>query len=143
MKARNTQRISDLTQIRKALEMYYSDNRTYPVSSTIYATECTRTGESAYKVTNQNMIPSLVPLYISKIPTDPSFVAGSGNNCYYYRSNGTDYAFFNVYVNDSGMDYKNYPAFYDPNRDGGANTSIIDGTTPTSWKVYTPGGASW
>jgi type II secretion system protein G len=66
-KARDARRISDLRQIRTALELYYDDhNGTYP-SMSGWATSC----DATWTTTLQN---ALAP-YMSKLPVDPR------NNC--------------------------------------------------------------
>lgn len=78
-KARDTKRISDINQMRTAMEQYFDDNGRYP--------------NSASKVT---LITMLVPRYIAQIPEDPLTPAcadydGSAG-CY-------GYAFFNTAAN--------------------------------------------
>lgn len=61
-KARDARRVSDVGQIRTALELYYDTELLYPVATT-----------------------SLVPDYMPSYPTDP------GTNSYEYWGNGTYY----------------------------------------------------
>lgn len=132
LKARNVQRISNLTEIRKALEMYYSDNGAYPTSTGMsWQGECVEAGITRVADAN-SVIPGLVPNYISQIPQDPSFIRSNNDmkNCTYYRSNGKDYAYPNLYINDAGFSSSSYPTFIDPRR-------------PSGWKIYSPGGSDW
>jgi general secretion pathway protein G len=144
-RSRVAQRVADLKQVQSALELYYANNRAYPVSpSSTYASVCSTWG--SYSVTA--MIPGLSPTYIKTIPIDPQTNVSGNTNCYIYRSNGTDYAFIDNAVTELGVSnsaptYNTYPELVDPARDGGADSSIIDGTNPTAWKVYSPGGITW
>ncbi len=75
-KGRDAQRISDIKQLKTALQLYYEDNgQTYPTA-----------------------LSGLAPKYIGKIPTDPSsqtisaFTCGAGNYCYaYYPSTSPNF----------------------------------------------------
>src|ERR1035437_3458279 len=88
-RARDAQRKSDLRQIQSALEIYRSDNGTYPASST--------SGSSTILAPN---CPSSLPVslgnsgctttYMQKVSADPGS-AGSYNGAnYYYNSDGTN-----------------------------------------------------
>lgn len=144
-KARMTKRISDLKAMQNALEFYYAVNKSYPNTNSLWISEC-----KEFEAAGTNVIPGLVPNYISRIPTDPqsspdtSSGRPSGKNCYLYRSNGVDYAFLDHRPTDfTAEDYLSEPAFFDPLRDGGTDPSIIDGTAFWAWKVYSPGGATF
>lgn len=81
-KGRDSQRLSDLAKIKVALEVYFSDNRRYPVRT------------SWVQVNSLN---ELVPNYIRVIPTDPKSAGVPCNNDgwydYFYKSdaNGSQY----------------------------------------------------
>ncbi|HEC93884.1 MAG TPA: type II secretion system protein [Candidatus Kaiserbacteria bacterium] len=82
LKADDTQRISELHQIRKALEIYYDTNRSYPTGSF-------DSRNSSWKTFSNY----LVPAYMPKVPVDPKNGGGEGaicGNCgeYFYSSNG-------------------------------------------------------
>jgi general secretion pathway protein G len=66
MKSRDTKRKSDLEQIRSSLEMYRTDNSSYPASADLNS--------------------DLVPQYISAIPSDPK----AGNPVYKYIPTGSN-----------------------------------------------------
>jgi prepilin-type N-terminal cleavage/methylation domain-containing protein len=90
-KARDSQRVSDLSKVKVALENYFSDNRAYPVAVNwiyIYVDEATPTAVST----------ALKPNYVNTLPKDPK---QSGSLCsnvtkwrgYGYKSlTGTTYA---------------------------------------------------
>lgn len=145
-KARIARRISDLKQMQVALEYYYAVNRSYPNSGGSWITECVE-----FNGTGNNVIPGLVPNYISKIPVDPKSSPTSGSprpiwqDCYLYMSyNGHEYAFIAHSMSDfTQADYLAQPQLVDPVRDGGSNPSLVDGNGIWAWKVYSPGGVTW
>ncbi len=78
-KAHDTQRKNDLSQIQRALEIYYNDHGKYP-------------DMSAYMIVNTDGTPvgwgSSWSPYISRLPKDPGvnryvYVVGSNNQTYY------------------------------------------------------------
>lgn len=98
-KARDTRRISDLKQIQTALELYHTDNGSYPStgvpvgsmptgSGTHYRGVCSSFGSHA-TTGSGGYVPNLAPNYISVLPTDPKPAAN--NTCYLYASDGVDY----------------------------------------------------
>lgn len=89
-KARDTQRITDLQQVQKALALYALDNSgNYPVTgaNTWWGT-CSNFGSHGVTGTN-GWVPNLAPTYMPTLPVDPKPTGTSG--CYVYQSNGTDY----------------------------------------------------
>ena len=150
-KARITKRVSDLNQIAKALELYYDNNGHYPVwASSYYRSECPGTAWGWTQTTANNVIPGLVPQYMSKFPTDPLMdISGNGGNgfsCYAYISDasGKDYKLLDHAVAEfSAADYLTHPELVDPLRDGGAANPnpgwcTIDGSNPWSWAISSP-----
>lgn len=101
-KAKDSKKISQLIEIRTALELYRSVNNTYPYnfSGTLWG-NCALSGymvSHVYTVGGPvgDWIPGLVPKYYSRLPGENavSYVPlskGRGNECYVYYSNGTDY----------------------------------------------------
>lgn len=90
MKARDARRINDLTQIRTALEMYYTDHGSYPPTPCGYDVNCYNVSTNATWDTLAN---HLRP-YIGALPRDPLNpstycggpwdVSASGAPCYTY-----------------------------------------------------------
>lgn len=72
-KARDTKRIADLTQVRNALEAYYSDHGKYPRGNA---------SSGSYQI-ETDLAPLVSGGYISKIPRDPI-----ASNYYYYYTGG-------------------------------------------------------
>lgn len=85
-KARDAQRIADLEKIRSALELYFADNRYYPVSD----------GSWLNIAADGNvLVTSLESEYLNKVPVDPSQNGLNGGPCngtttyrYNYRTGG-------------------------------------------------------
>ena len=77
--ARNTERRSDIKQIKSAMEQFYIDKGYYPASTTLSATttllEVCDTGASSSPTgitcTGKLNLSELVPVYITAIPKDP------------------------------------------------------------------------
>lgn len=77
-RARDAQRKSDLRQIQSALEIYRSDNGSYPTtvpncSSSIKSSDCSTS------------------TYMQNVPHDPNGAGSYNGGNYYYQSNGTTY----------------------------------------------------
>lgn len=76
-RARDSERIQELTALQKALELYHIDNGGYPrCGSTAVNTPPVLSSGTAI-----SCLEELVPKYISAIPTDP---INSGANQYWY-----------------------------------------------------------
>lgn len=80
-RARDAQRKSDLRQIQSALEIYRSDQSSYPTS----ITSCTCDGSVCFGAGSGS---SCSPIYMQKIPTDPSGSSAYNSGSYYYYSSG-------------------------------------------------------
>ncbi|MES2215727.1 MAG: type II secretion system protein [Patescibacteria group bacterium] len=97
--SRDSKRIQSLIQLRTALELYRSVNNGYPVTETTNSppgafVSCTGFSDSWATSHTSDWIPSIVPQFISALPTDPLPLpsgASYSHGCYTYQSNGTDY----------------------------------------------------
>ncbi|MCX6797480.1 MAG: prepilin-type N-terminal cleavage/methylation domain-containing protein [Candidatus Doudnabacteria bacterium] len=140
-KARNAKRVADLSQIQKALELYYNDNNGYPNPGWGWRSECNAWGGFA----SDQVIPGLVPKYMSRFPSDPKMNKAGSQACYLYLSNGTDYKVLDhdIAPVESGFDYQAFPNFLDPTRDSGSDGCKVDGTGLWSWAIYSSGGVCW
>ncbi len=124
--SRDTKRKADLTQLKTALENYYTANYGYPsTSSQWWGTSAnggghTTSGVNAY-------IPGLTPTYLSTLPTDPLGVT-TGWSGYNYKSDGLRYK---LILSDVGPE--TFPSstelFYDPVR---PTTAWMACSDPTS-----------
>lgn len=135
--ARVAQRVSDMKQVQSALDLYYTNNRSYPSTGNAWRGICSSyNGGGSYTANNGLVIPGLVPEYIVAIPTDPQSDPVSDLNCYMYRSDGKDYAFIVHLVTElsngsPGASYAKYPELFDTIR-------------PTwAWKISSPGGVGF
>lgn len=102
-------RESNLREVQKAIESYYTDNGTYPAANGSYNTASNGSGNYAYasqcqvggNVSPNSVITGLVPNYVATLPTDPQMVSGAGsppagNSCcyeYFVSQNGQNYKY--------------------------------------------------
>jgi type II secretion system protein G len=133
-RTRDAIRIKDLKDVAKAVELYKVDNGTYPLSangSGNWAGTCPNGGSHA------EYIAGLSPSYMQRLPIEPRYnVAGQ---CYYYRSNGTDYMF---------MAHGTMETVCGSDASDGCNSAQIRSMdraccTQFTIGVWSPGGAGW
>lgn len=115
VKARDTKRMSDLRQIRMALELYYDSNGTYPaVTGWVYSTD-----------TSWNTLQTALQNYLPVLPKDPiNNNSGPWNTGYY------SYAY--------GVNTASYPGKYDLVAQL-ENTSSPYKCSSKIWKYHTAG----
>jgi len=81
-RARDTQRISQLREVQKALELYYADNGTYP-DGPMFSGCSVATWETS-------LTPLVSGKYIGLIPSDPlNVTTGTPQYCYNYNTFST------------------------------------------------------
>lgn len=110
-KSRDTQRISNMEALRTALDMYYQDIGTYPITAGWQGTAC-----------GANYITGLTPNYLTRLPKDPTCgggtCTGGTSKDFLYQSNGTAYKL----IIDGCFETNTYTAigkpFNDPARSG-------------------------
>ena len=116
-KARDSQRISDLKTLQVALETYFSDNRSYPVSASFTPISTGLSGPLALLL--DDPADPNDPVYINILPEDPSqgINVPTGASCgtgvdvhdYYYQSDGSNYEVMAVLeIISSGSDQNSY-----------------------------------
>ena len=110
--ARASKSIAELEQVRKALEIYYVDNGSYPSSGGNWDGYYSAHGDSL----GDNWIPALVPNYMSKLPREPLNTT-DGTRQYIYYSNGADYKLIWHVPEDCNGVKSKYPSLIDPARD--------------------------
>ncbi len=110
-KARDTRKVADLRSITNALELYYNQNGSYPVTDAVNPTpqtaftNCSLSSIGAgYASTNANT-PWITGLssYISELPgqgQNPYQAGGYGSGCFLYLSNGHDYKVSQLYTTE-------------------------------------------
>ncbi|MDB5190058.1 MAG: gspG [Parcubacteria group bacterium] len=131
VKARDSERISNLVQIRSAIEAYANDHSgQYPVSNT-WSSTC-----GGWTVTTKdNAVPGLVAgKYIATLPEDPEVTRASNLCCYMYNSGGgtTDYKLMLYNCTKSLACYNTT-----------AGSRFVDPARTSSCAVYTAGAAAW
>ena len=99
-KARDAQRMSQLSEVKKAIDLYYSDHGSYPSTGSInniYAGPGCSNLTAPDQVKPNDWVPGLVSGgYISSLPADPNPADRARNSgwpeaCYMYASDGTHY----------------------------------------------------
>lgn len=136
-KAKDARRAADLRQIQNALELYATDNGSYPNPGWAWRSQCAAWGGH----TASNVIPGLVPQYLPSFPADPEMDTAGNTCCYLYISNGTDYKLLDH--NCPTLNYQSAKTLIDPARDSGGNACLVDGVGIWSWAVFTSGGCGW
>lgn len=120
--------------MQTALEMYANDhNGNYP---NIWVVIC-ETNPSNHAALQAALAP-----YIPTLPydPDPSGDCSTWGRRYVVGSSLTDYKVIaHNLENPAAMSR----SAWDPARDSGSNGSIVDGSTPWAFAVYTPGLATW
>lgn len=91
-KARDVNQVQSLKELEKALAIYRSSYGQYPSTGGIWSggsTVCHATFGAGHTYTGASgYIPNLAPTFISVLPEAANLAA---NQCFLYRSNGTDY----------------------------------------------------
>jgi prepilin-type N-terminal cleavage/methylation domain-containing protein len=89
--AYDSKRFTDLREVQTAIENYYADTGSYPPTPSGQSqSACT----GFHTQVSQNLVvPSIVPNYIAAIPQGPQVQLTNKVDCYVYVSNGTDYKF--------------------------------------------------
>lgn len=129
LKSRDAQRLSELKEMQKALELYYSTNGRYPVTvcaapdlnwtsfdSATYSSRktCTKSGLAGVNTLTVEMAP-----YISAL-NDPKNLGTDSGFLYSSAPNGQSYCFMSYRTPE---DLTNYPAsFVNPGRCGSGNS---------------------
>ncbi len=91
-KSRDVRRISNIKQLMTALELYYDQNKTYPVSSWLNSSD-------AAWLNNTNTLATALAPYLSKLPVDPKNDVGYAYNGVY------TYSYFAANYGTSGQWY--------------------------------------
>lgn len=141
-KARDSQRIQALTQMRTALELYAGDNGGhYPMSRDSIGDDITyfigtTPGCSLYGIGVQPIY-GLAPTYIPYLPQDPKSPNVSAY-CYVYASDGDDYKFMVFETAEFNTQTPVQHTLADPHVNG---SGARDRTRSLS--VYSPNASTW
>lgn len=144
LRARDAQRVSDMKEMQKAIELYFAQYKQFPRTdignSVAPRSECAQWGghTAAQVIYDTGHARGIYPEYITSMPTDPGMNAAANTNCYVYRSNGIDYKI--IAMNLTNADIGLYPAFIDPRRNQGqpwdtSSTCTGEEATP-AWAVW-------
>lgn len=114
-KATDAKRRADMSQVKKALELYYNTYGEYPTTNGSWY-GLAEQGTDGFKNTSgaNGYIPNLAPTFVSQLPQDPSGDVSEWSG-YLYKSDGNNYKFLS---HTNGP--KSFPEvgneFYDPAR---------------------------
>lgn len=102
--------LKDLQSLKTALENYYAEHHTYPISQGFDGlyTSWGRSGE--------DWIQGLVPDYLPELPRDPRKNENPSTQ-YIYKSNGKDYKLISHAAEGVNLVTKIHPGLIDPRRD--------------------------
>lgn len=98
-RARDTQRITDIKEVQKAVELYFSETGSYPNTGGLTAVYmdpgCQRAATAPDQIT-ADWVPGVAPTYIKVLPRDPepkdrARGTASPDACYMYASDGKGY----------------------------------------------------
>ena len=140
-KTRDNIRKLALSQVAKALEVYYMKNRSYPNTSSKYLGYGSSHGGKGFTGAD-GYVPGLAPKYISELPKDPLFDENPdcGNCGYLYKSDGVGYKLLS-YLN-TAAELNGGPeipptkddTYYDPQRTSTAYSFMVcDGVDACKW----------
>ncbi len=133
LKAQDAQRASNLTEIRKALELYYDANGHYPIQSANWGSECSGWAPAS-PVAQDQVIPGLVPTYLPRLPEDPAMNLASSHNCILYRTDATgkDYKVLDYNMTSYSNPAAGGTTFIDPARNSGQSWAVSGCSSPSS-----------
>lgn len=129
-KARDAKRLSDMHQVELALGLYFSDNGAYPNTGLTWWGACSAYGSHTSPTGPTAWVPSIAPAYISSVPFDPKPLGTE--QCYLYRSNGTDYMLLMGYYTVENATGASNPA-----------KRLIEAPQYPSFSAYTSGAIGW
>jgi hypothetical protein len=101
---------TDMLQLKKALDSFYKDNRSYPKSSGGFDAIISNYGES-----KKEWIPGLAPKYIGQLPNDPR-KSRDASNQYMYKSDGIEFKLLAHHPLGMSEVVANHPELVDPVR---------------------------
>ncbi len=145
-KSRDLKRKADLSQLQKALELYYDKYGAYPSTSGSWWSTCNAWAGNKTTSGANGWIPNVAPEFVSQLPLDPKRGSSTGaltgptgandtsQYCYIYNSNGIDYKVATHCATETGA----VPAGADFNK-GTGGWSCGD----YHFGVYTPGAVTW
>lgn len=133
--ARNSRRISNLKDIKAALESYKIRRGTYPktgdctnagqwytqCANNVWSGECAGQPTGHLQKPSDEVIPGLVPEFISHLPEDKLMNSNpalrTDDYCYFYQSDGINYKVLIGIPENTNLDYRKYLNFVDSRYD--------------------------
>jgi len=112
-KGRDARRKSDLSEMQKAVELYYVDNGKYPNTNGQWWGVCVNGGNHDISGANA-YIPGLTPKYMRELPVDPLDFRTDWSG-YLYRSDGLNYKILSHQTGPESFPLISQ-SFYDPVR---------------------------
>lgn len=128
-KARDAKRKNDLSQVAKALELYYQDRGTYPASSGGQISGCGAAGTAVCTWGGAFVNETNSTVYMAQLPREPRT-----GYTYFYESSGTAYQIYARLENikDPDVPYNGTtPQVYSGSACGGDNCNYAIGSTNT------------
>lgn len=115
---------SDMASLNKAIQLYYVQNGSYPITPAGSAGQPCNGNWCGYdQATGDNFIPGIVPDFISTTPQLPT--ANAASDTYLYRSpTGTDYKL--IRYKSGGLSASEQAAFSDLRTSGCAGINDTD-----------------
>ncbi len=113
VQARVAQSVSDLREIRRALESYYQDTGSYPSSGGNWDGYISKFGDSL----GNSWIPALIPEYFTVMAREPRKTTDNESQ-YLYKSDGVEYKliYHKSVLEDCLIVKAKYPSLVDPRR---------------------------
>jgi len=114
---------SDIASLNKAIQLYYADNGSYPITPAGTGSPCSSGNWCGFdQGTGDNFIPGLAPKYLNNTPQLP--VANSSSDTYLYRSpDGVNYKL--IRYQSGGLSSSEQAAMADlRTTDCGASTNV-------------------
>ena len=96
IKAREARRKQDISEVQKALELYFLENQNYPHNGTV--------GNPNNETDISHLASFLVPAFLSSMPQDPKNFPD--NYMYVWKQDGREFGLFVPFANDGGTSCK-------------------------------------
>ncbi len=146
--SRDKVRMASLKELQLAIELYKSQNGSFPTRGCVGTTAITDfvgpgpvlAGGGNFKTCATDYIIGLVPDFIPALPTDPSFENEAGRG-FYYQSNGTSYKLMLLDVAES-VEIASFADNFSRCPSAGGSCPNIE-TISTTYAVYSAGASGW
>jgi len=153
--ARCAKRSADLSTVKKALDLYYTDHNNYPLSGSDPDSFVGESTWDQYLFEFDSGWTTFLGIYLESVPKDPlqKLVSATCNatdrlcistedRIYGYASDGVDYKIYSHAPENCAEE--RYKDLVDPKRDSGTNENLVEYTGSCwAWSYYTPGARTW